>query len=366
MNRITHIVGARPQFIKAAMLVRHLRGLPGVTQNLIHTGQHYDLNMSGRFFGELGLPQPDHNLGIGSGSHGMQTGRALEKLDGLFQEIQPDAVVVYGDTNATLAGALAAAKLHIPIAHVEAGLRSFNRRMPEEINRIVADQLSRWLFVPSESARINLEREGIAPETIFLVGDIMFDAVRHFAGVLGSGRELLREYGVESGDYLLVTIHRAENTGDPARLKCLVDALDRVAAHHPVLFPVHPRTKKALSDAGIQPRSGEVRLVDPAGYLPMQGLEHHAGAIATDSGGVQKEAAYHGVPCAVLRSETEWVELVSQCGHRLLPLTEPAKKVSDTLLEMMKSGLMAGTNAEPYGSGDTARRIAECLFPPSQ
>lgn len=309
--KIVTIVGARPQFIKAAAVSRVLRG--GCQEVLVHTGQHYDGNMSQVFFDELEIPAPDYNLGIGSASHGAQTGAMLAAIEGVLLKERPGRMLVYGDTNSTLAGALAAAKLHVPVAHVEAGLRSFNRRMPEEINRIVTDHLSDLLFCPSDTAVANLAAEGITAG-VHRVGDVMHEALMHAVAVAQRKSEVLARLELVPGSYALATIHRAENTDDPSRLARLVAVLREIARHKPVVFPVHPRTRSKLPEAAA---TGGLRLVEPLGYLDMVRMEAGAAVILTDSGGVQKEAYWLHVPCITLREETEWVETVQQGWNML-------------------------------------------------
>jgi UDP-N-acetylglucosamine 2-epimerase len=303
--KVVTVVGARPQFIKAAAVSRELR--KAHQEILVHTGQHYDYEMSGIFFDGLELPAPDINLEVGSGPHGSQTGAMLAKIEEILLAERPDCVLVYGDTNSTLAGALAASKLSVPVAHVEAGLRSFNRRMPEEINRVVADHLSDVLFCPSETAVANLAAEGVS-RNVHLVGDVMLDVLGWAldrarttkAGVLG-------RLGVRDGAYVLLTVHRSENTDNLAQLADILAAVN--ALDEPVVFPVHPRTRKMMAGAGsrLEPH---VQMIDPLGYLDMVGVSSAARLILTDSGGLQKEAYWLGVPCITLREETEWVETV--------------------------------------------------------
>jgi UDP-GlcNAc3NAcA epimerase len=309
--RVVSVVGARPQFVKAGVLSRRLRTRH--REILVHTGQHYDHEMSEVFFEELGIPPPDHNLGVGSGSHGGQTGLMLERIEKVLLAEQPQVVIVYGDTNSTLAGALAAAKLHIPVAHVEAGLRSFNRRMPEEINRVLTDQLSDLLFCPSEVAKTNLAAEGIT-SGVHIVGDIMVDAIYTFGERARSRTGLLDRLGILPHRYFLATVHRAENTDDPSRLRAILEAFTRLPL--PVVFPVHPRTKSRLRDlAGAAP-DGVIQ-VEPVGYLDMLMLQSHAVAVLTDSGGMQKEAYCLGTPCVTLREATEWIETVEAGWNRV-------------------------------------------------
>ncbi len=300
--RICTIVGARPQFVKAAVVSRALAEA-GIEELLVHTGQHYDPTLSRVFFDELGLPEPAVNLEVGSGTHAVQTGAVMERLERyLLDRPAVDAVVIYGDTNSTLAGALVAAKLHLPLAHVEAGLRSFNRMMPEEINRIVADRLAKWLFCPTPTAVDNVQREGLT-EGIHLIGDVMLDATRFFAERAATHRPLDAMTTYAPQGYYLATVHRAENTDDPARLAGIFEGLGRLDG--PVLLPLHPRTRARLTGVAV---SSNVELMEPVSYLAMLTLVRNARRVLTDSGGLQKEAFWLGVPCITLRNETEWVE----------------------------------------------------------
>jgi UDP-N-acetylglucosamine 2-epimerase len=348
------VVGARPQFVKAAPLSRALRR--HVREVLVHTGQHYDHEMSQAFFDQLGIPAPDRHLGIGSGSHGRMTGRMLEALEATLQEIGPDMVVVLGDTNSTLAGALAAAKLGIPIAHVEAGLRSFDPAMPEEINRRLTDHVSRLLFCPTPTAVRNLRAEGIR-RGIHRVGDVMMDAV---VGNLGRARRLKgAPKRPAPGTYYLATLHRQENVDDPARLAALVGVLERLP--RPALLPLHPRTRERLKRMGLRP-GGNLRLLPPVPYLEMLLLESEARAIFTDSGGVQKEAFILGTPCVTLRDTTEWVETLRGGANRLVG-RDPARILAAArAIERRRPRSRAGTL---YGRGRAAeaiaRLIARCL-----
>ncbi len=312
--KIVTVVGARPQFIKAAAVSRVLRRT--CAEVLVHTGQHYDDNMSKVFFDELDVPPPDCHLGIGSGGHGAQTGAMLAALEEVLVREKPDRVLVYGDTNSTLAGALAAAKLHLPVAHVEAGLRSFNRRMPEEINRVLTDHLSDLLFCPGETAVAHLAAEGIVAG-VHAVGDVMHEALRHAVALAERKTTVLERLGLAPNGYALATLHRAENVDDPARLAQLLAALREVARRQPVVFPVHPRTRKLIEGSGLR-IGANIRSIDPVGYLDMIELERECDFVVTDSGGVQKEAYFFKKSCITLRDATEWVETVSARANVLV------------------------------------------------
>jgi UDP-GlcNAc3NAcA epimerase len=323
LRSILTVVGARPQFVKAAVLSRLIRELPGgeLSEYLVHTGQHYDDNMSEVFFRQLRIPEPDANLGVGSGGHGRQTGAMLAALEEVLTARRPEWVLVYGDTNSTLAGALAAAKLGIPVAHVEAGLRSFLRTMPEEINRVVADHLSELLFAPTPTAVDNLAAEGIR-RGVHRVGDVMFDACLYYRRLIEEGRAELRLPSGLPADFYLLTLHRAENTDDPARLRAIVQTLNDLDGY-PGVFPVHPRTRKVLASQGLR-LAAHVRVIEPVGYLEMLALEGRCRFVVTDSGGVQKEAFFFGKPCITLRDQTEWVETVGS-GWNTLTGADPAR-----------------------------------------
>lgn len=357
--KLVTVIGARPQFIKACVVSEALRQTPGITEVVVHTGQHFDANMSDVFFAELGMPAPRHHLGIGGGRHGAMTGRQLERIEEVLLQEEPQAVLVYGDTNSTLAGALAAAKLHIPIAHVEAGLRSFNRRMPEEINRVLVDHVSRWLFAPTQTAIEHLMHEGIDPSACVLVGDVMLDASLRFRRQAQAGSGILRQLGLAKGEYVLVTVHRAENTDDPQRLETILKALTEVARSRDIVWPVHPRTRQAIRERGAELiASGRARLIDPVGYLDMVMLESSAGVIATDSGGVQKEAFFFKVPCVTLRDETEWVELLHNGWNRLAPPVDTQTVVN----AILSAHGVQGLDEHPYGDGSASSKIVERIL----
>jgi len=308
--RILSIVGARPQFIKAALVSRKLRERE-INEILVHTGQHYDFNMSDIFFEELNLPKPDYHLGVGSGSHGEQTGKMLMRIEKVLLKEKPDTVLVYGDTNTTLAGALAAVKLHIPVAHIEAGLRSYNRRIPEEINRVLTDHCSDILFAPTDKAVENLKKEGIR-KGVYKVGDVMFDIALEIKNRVDE-EKILTKYGLKPKDFILVTIHRAENTDIRENLESIWNALKDIAnSGIKLFFPVHPRTKKALENYGLvnEKIPKNLMMAKPVSYFEMVVLEGNAKVIITDSGGVQKEGYFFKTPCIIPRNETEWIELV--------------------------------------------------------
>jgi UDP-GlcNAc3NAcA epimerase len=357
--KIITIVGARPQFIKAAPVSRALRKARGVTEVLIHTGQHYDDNLSDVFFRELGIPRPKHHLGIGSGSHGQQIGRMLPVIERQIMKGRPDWVLVYGDTNSTLAGALAAAKLKVRVAHVEAGLRSFNRDMPEEINRVLTDHVSDLLFAPTDAAVANLRREGIARKKIIRTGDVMFDAALYFGAKAQRSSRILDTLSLLPGHYVLATLHRAENTDNRARLSAIMHGLEKLSTTVPVVLPLHPRTRAAIRRAGLG-RAASIRIIDPVGYLDMVMLERHARLIATDSGGVQKEAYFYRVPCATLRTETEWVELVDTGWNTLVP-PDRGERICRSLLRLFQGFRPPPSGRNLYGNGHAAEAIVKRL-----
>lgn len=355
------IIGARPQFVKAAVVSRVLRRSTDLREHYVHTGQHYDEAMSDVFFRELEIPAPDYNLGVGSGSHGEQTGRMLAAIEAVLVKEKPQLVLIYGDTNSTLAGALAAAKLHIPVAHVEAGLRSFNRRMPEEINRVVTDHLSDLLLAPTDVAVHNLRNEGVATCTIHQVGDVMFDAAMFYAGRACAESSVLDRLNLVGAPYALATIHRAENTDDLTRLAIIWDALCTAADDMRIVLPLHPRTRKKLGEAGLLDRApAGLTCLEPVGYLDMALLEQRARLIVTDSGGVQKEAFFHGVPCVTLRDETEWVELVATGWNRLAPPVSSGA-IRAAMAAMLRSPQDPATRPPLYGDGRAAEKIVQVV-----
>ena len=369
---ILSIVGARPQFVKAAMLVRaireHNRRARGsrIQHTLVHTGQHYDHNLSDIFFQQLPLPKPQHNLGVGSGTHGKQTGELLTRIEEVLLHRRPDVVVLYGDTNSTVAGALAAAKLKIPIAHVEAGLRSFNREMPEEINRVVTDHLSDILFCPTKTAVRHLQEEGIT-KGVFWNGDVMLDAVLSFRVVAKRKSRVLRQLGLRPSEYILFTVHRAENTDALDQIAAILQLLSEIKV--PVVFPIHPRTQHSFEKTRslrVASRrlyeSANIRVIDPVSYLDMIALENDARLVMTDSGGVQKEAYFLGVPCLTLRSETEWTETLTGGWNRLAAM-DPAQTLPAVESLWQRNGMcpVGRPNLRAFGGGRAAETVVRQL-----
>jgi UDP-N-acetylglucosamine 2-epimerase len=342
--KIVTIVGARPQFIKAAMVSRAIRennksaDSPGsmIEEVLVHTGQHYDYEMSEVFFDQLDMPAPNHHLEIGSGNHGEQTGKMLAGIERVLLQEKPEVVLVYGDTNSTIAGSLAASKLHIPVGHVEGGMRSFNRRMPEEINRVVTDHIAEWHFCATKTAVDNLRSEGV-DDGVYLVGDVMRDAVMHYKNVAHERSHILQRLEIQP-PYALTTLHRAENTDDEGRLRNIVDAIIEVSRQMPVVLPLHPRTKKCLDEANLSKRInenalGRLLLIDPVPYIDVLKLTSDAKVILTDSGGMQKEACWLDVPCITMRDETEWLETV-ESGWNVLAGADKTKIVDSVSYQM--------------------------------
>jgi UDP-N-acetylglucosamine 2-epimerase (non-hydrolysing) len=352
--QILHVVGARPNFMKVAPVHRALASRSGVRQTLVHTGQHYDLNMSDVFFQQLSIPAPDVNLGVGSGSHGKQTAEIMIGFEALVEGHRPDLVLVYGDVNSTAAAALVCAKLGVRIGHVEAGLRSFDRTMPEEINRLVTDQLSDLLFTPSEDGDRNLEREGIAREKIFLVGNVMIDTLLR----LLPAAEGVSMDGLPS-EYVLVTLHRPSNVDDPGSLRALLDVLGNISSRIAVIFPVHPRTRQRIKDLGLNlPASGRLLLLEPKPYIDFLAMQRRAKAVITDSGGIQEETTYLGIPCITVRENTERPVTVTQgtnvlVGHNLELLRSELEKTLD--------GECKPRQIPPLWDGRASERIAEIL-----
>ena len=366
--KIVTIVGARPQFIKSSSVSRAIREAnnskgTNISEIIIHTGQHYDENMSRVFFEELEIPTPDYNLGVGNCSHGAMTGRMLEKIEKILLNIMPDFVLVYGDTNSTLAGALAAKKLNLKLAHVESGLRSFNLMMPEEQNRILTDRISDLLFCPSETAMINLNTEGVQDspygQEIFLVGDVMYDAALYYIGIANDRSDILSKLNVAANHYILASIHRPENTDTNERLQEIISALRELAFETEVILPIHPRTKGILAKLNLS--TGGIRLIDPIGYLDMLMLEKHCRLIITDSGGMQKEAYFFCKPCITIRDETEWVELVDAGVNYVVGSTK--KRIIDIANQLVT--LITQTpsfNNVFYGDGRASNLIVETML----
>jgi len=349
LKTVCTIVGARPQFIKAAPVSRALDRL--FHEVLIHTGQHYDYGMSDVFFQEMEMRPPDFHLGAGGGSHGEQTGKMLIEIEKILDVVKPDFVLVYGDTNSTLAGALAAAKMQIPLAHVEAGLRSYNRAMPEEINRVLTDHMSSLLFCPTDAAIENLAKEGIT-RGVHRVGDVMYDALLHNLVVARKRSTILESLGLQSGAYALATVHRAANTDDPGRIAAILDALGSLSTR--VIFPVHPRTRKIIREAGLAV-SKNVAIVEPVGHFDVLILQENANCILTDSGGMQKEAYLLGVRCITLREETEWVETV-QAGWNTLTGVDV-----NAIRSTFETWHPSGERPALYGNGEAAGEICQIL-----
>jgi UDP-GlcNAc3NAcA epimerase len=351
--RIVSIVGARPQFIKLAPISRSIAEFEGIEHRIVHTGQHYDDAMSGAFFRDLGIPEATFNLGVGSGTHGEQTAEMIRHLEPVLESEHPDWVLLYGDTNSTVAGALTAVKLHLRLAHVEAGLRSFNRNMPEEINRIVADHVSDLLFCPTTAGMENLRREGLDSRAI-LSGDVMYDALLANLGRAENRTDSIA-YQWQPGGYALATIHRAENTDNPQRLRSLVEALERIAVEIcPVILALHPRTQKALEANRLA--VDRIIIIPPQPYFDMLLLEKRARMILTDSGGVQKEAYFAHVPCVTLRDETEWTETLENSCNVLAGSSDPER-----ILAAARQTSSAGPWSSHYGCGDASRKIVEEL-----
>lgn len=346
---IASVIGARPEFVQAALLSKVIG--QSHQEILIHTGQHYDFRMSDLFFRDLQIRSPEFNLGVGSGGHATQTAEMLVRLETVYLDQKPDLVVVRGDTNSTLAGALAAAKLHLPVVHVEAGMRSFNRKMPEEINRVLTDHLSDLLLCPTKTAVANLQREGIS-NRVRLVGDVMYDTIMRYLPFALTTSNILRELGYPSKTYFLTTIHRAENTDSRDRLQNILAALDSLS--HPVVMPVHPRTQKAIANLDMYPT--RIRFVEPVGYLDMLMLMQNARKVFTDSGGVQREAFFLGIPCVTLRNETEWPETVNE-GWNIL-VGSDRERIVQAAEEFWP---LEGKPTGRFGDGHACEKILQAL-----
>jgi len=358
--KIVTIVGARPQFIKAAAVSRviHREYSDRIDEVLVHTGQHFDENMSKVFFEELNIPKPKYNLEISGGGHGAMTGRMLSSIEEVLLNEKPDWVLIYGDTNSTLAGALAAAKIHIPVAHIEAGLRSFNMRMPEEVNRILSDRISTLLFCPTETAVKNLQCEGMV-HGVENVGDVMYDVALYYRDRARQQSAILNKLQLDEGGFVLSTCHRAENTDDPKRLGEILSALTEISINLPVVFPLHPRTRKLIGEYNLSHYLDDLVVTEPLAFLDMVALEQAAKLILTDSGGVQKEAFFYNVPCVTMRDETEWIETVESGLNRLVGASRTA--ILSSAMDAMKANVTAATIA-PYGQGDAAKKIMSRLI----
>ena len=352
--KIVTILGARPQFIKASMVSKEIAQYRDIKEVIIHTGQHFHENMSNIFFKEMEIPEPKYNLEINTLPHGAMTGRMLEEIEKTLQKEQPDWVIVYGDTNSTLAGALSAVKMHIPVAHVEAGLRSFNRKMPEEINRVLTDHLCDICFAPTTTAIDNLRMEGISEKKTRLVGDVMFDATLYYGSAANQDLKFLKKLDLHNGSYVLATIHRPENTDHPERLKSIVEALNQINSSNTVVLPIHPRTRSKFLQQKIKT---DFIIMDPVGYLQMLTLIKNSRIVLTDSGGLQKEAYFLKKCCVTIRNETEWVELVEH-GNNVLAGSDKAM-IIDSFEKMLE--VNADFSQKLYGDGNTSKLIIENL-----
>ncbi len=354
--KVLTILGARPQFIKAAIVSKALEKI-GIDEMILHTGQHFDANMSTIFFDQLGMKQPDYNLGISGGTHGYQTGKMIEAIEKIVLEEAPDCILLYGDTNSTLAGTIAASKIKTKIAHVEAGLRSYSRYMPEEINRVLTDRIADILFTPTDLATNNLLAEGVIPEKILQVGDVMYDAALFFGEVAIKKSEIIKLENLSTEKFILATVHRAENTDNKEKLHLIFNHLEILATSISVVMPLHPRTNNALKAIGFDFEKSKIKFISPVGYLDMLMLERTAKLIITDSGGVQKEAYFNGTRCLVIREETEWVELIEIGFNKLLPdLSDLSRMAISMLNEEIEL-----KSTEIYGSGDASHKIADSL-----
>lgn len=358
MKKVLTVMGARPQFVKAAPVSKALKECPVLVEVIVHTGQHYDMNMSSQFFDELEIPPPKYNLGVGSGGHGLQTGEIMKRLEPVLNKECPDMVMVYGDTNSTLAAAVTASKLRIPVGHVEAGLRSFNRSMPEEINRVVADHVSTLLFCPTRTAVQNLEKQGIT-SNVFNTGDVMYDVALQFSQKAEEKSSILSDLRLGKKSYILATVHRAENTDSKQRLSNIFSALKEVAQETVVVAPLHPRARKMLRHFGLEGHLEGILVIEPVGFLDMLSLEKNARLIATDSGGVQKEAYFHGVPCVTLRNETEWVETV-EAHWNVLAKVDSVEAITNAVRASLGFSGVRPRVCE-YGQGRAAQDIVDTV-----
>lgn len=357
-KKIVTILGARPQFIKAAAISRVIAKHGNEIEELIiHTGQHYDYNMSDLFFEELDIPKPHVNLSVGSGMHGAQTGKMLKLIETHLNQLRPNGVLVYGDTNSTVAGALAASKMHIPVMHIEAGLRSFNKKMPEEINRIVTDHVSDLLFTPTLTATTNLANEGITGKRVHQPGDVMVDAILFYQRKINKLSPVIKDLGLAGRKFILATIHRAENTDDPEKLESIIGSLNKISESKTVIFPIHPRTKKVLKESYRSALNENLHLINPVGYLDMISLQKYCSLIITDSGGVQKEAFVNKKYCLTVRDETEWVELVTNGFNFLVNQAQ----ILPELVERLWNREFENTNFHPYGEGNAASKIVDVI-----
>ncbi len=353
--KIFTIIGTRPNLIKSAPISRAIKNNKKIKEIILHTGQHFDKEMSRIFFNDLELKKPNYNIKVRGGSHGDMTGRMLQKIDPILEKEKPDLVLVFGDTNSALAGALSASKLNIPLAHIESGQRSFNRKMPEEKNRIIIDHLSDILFCSTKTAKINLKNEGIPSNKISLVGDVMFDSNLMFQSLAKNSRNIFNQTKLIKKKYILLTLHRAENTDDKLILKKIINAFEKISKTIPVLIPLHPRTKNMIKSQKLSFKN--VKVIKPLGYLDMLYFQKNAALIATDSGGIQKEAFFAKTPCLTLRCETEWVELI-ELGWNTLA----CPKNDDIIKKVFLSIKNFGINGQPYGKGKSAELIISKLL----
>jgi UDP-GlcNAc3NAcA epimerase len=355
--KVLTVVGARPQFVKASAISKVMREnySDKLNEVIVHTGQHFDNDMSGVFFQDLEIAEPKYNLGISGGSHGRMTGQMLESIENCLMHEWPSKVLVYGDTNSTLAAALASAKLQIPLVHVESGLRSFNNKMPEEINRIVTDRLSQTLLCPSEQSVRNLAKDGIV-DGVHMVGDVMFDVAKNYKGVANIKSRILERLNLRPQSYILVTCHRAENTDDQKRLSSIVEAVSRLAQNTTVVFPIHPRTKKQIACFDLMNKLNSVLLTPPLPFLDMIQLEQFAKVILTDSGGVQKEAYFYEVPCVTMRDETEWIETVASGWNNVVGAD------ADGIVAACRAEKPKNAPPAAYGDGTAAKKCVELIL----